>query len=359
MTIVTPEPRLVSLEHAVMRIAQRGADYDRSPRFPHENWSDLQAAGALDLAPHSAQTLTQQIALVSRIAAADASTARILDGHLNGVERLLTATPGEVPAHELERAAGGRLLLGVWGADPQDDEGDPARIVHVPGGSLVLRGVKVFCSGAGGVQRALVVASDAGGARRLAYVDTTTAIHIDYGWYQASGLRSSESHRVTFTDATVLAILGGPDELSRQPYFARDGVRTVAIWAGLSHAIAAATLTAIAQGEGDSHQDAALGRIRVHLRTIDLWLAYAARSLDQPAPHDAPSCSEIALGARVAVAESSRAISAAATQICGSRATVTLADLDRARRDLEIFLLQHRLERQLEGLGRRARGAQR
>jgi hypothetical protein len=359
MTVMQSESPSVTLAETVTRIAERAADYDRSPRFPHENLNELQAAGALSLARLSARRLTEQVALVARIACADASTARILDGHLNGVERLLTAAPGDVPADELEAAARGRLLLGVWGADPHDDEGEPAQIVETSSGSLVLRGVKVFCSGAGGVDRALVVASDARGARRLAYIDATTDVQIDRRWYGASGLRSSESHLATFADAPVLTLLGGPDELLRQPYFARDGVRTVAIWGGLSHAVAAATLAAVAGSASDSHQDAALGRIRVHLRTIDLWLAHAALSLEQPAPDDDASCSEIALGARVAVADASRAISEAATQICGSRASVTVADLDRARRDLEVFLLQHRLERQLEGLGRRVRCGQR
>ena len=59
----------------------------------------------------------------------------------------------------------GELLLGVWGADPAPGEGSPAHLERGRDG-LVLRGVKTFCSGAGGVQRALVVARDDDGARR-------------------------------------------------------------------------------------------------------------------------------------------------------------------------------------------------
>ena len=39
------------------------------------------------------------------------------------------------------------------------------------GAELTLSGVKTFCSGAGGLARALVVASDDQQARRIAYVD--------------------------------------------------------------------------------------------------------------------------------------------------------------------------------------------
>ncbi len=80
---------------------------------------------------------------------------------------------------------------------------------------------------------------------------------IDRGWYRASGLRASESHRVEFTDAPVLALLGGENELLRQPWFARDGVRTAATWAGIADGIFGAARTALgrtrarrASGEG-------------------------------------------------------------------------------------------------------------
>jgi alkylation response protein AidB-like acyl-CoA dehydrogenase len=341
-----------TLEDAVERIAGRAGELDRAPRFPHENLEDLRQAHVLLV---SAQTLRAQIALVRQVAAADASTARILDGHLNGVERLVTCA-AELGEDEFAAVASGGLLIGVWGADPRGDEGDPAQLVEGPDGAFVLRGVKVFCSGAGGVARALVVAADPLGARRLVYIDTAHGLQIDRDWYRASGLRSSESHRVVFRDVPVLAVLGEPDELLREPYFARDGVRTVATWAGLSDAIFAATLAAVADADCDAHQDAALGRMRVQIRTIDLWLEHAGKELGGDPP-DPDRCSELALGARVAIADASRGVSAAATQICGSRANTTLAALDRARRDLEIFLLQHRLERQLEGLGRTMRKA--
>ncbi len=109
----------------------------------------------------------------------------------------------------------------------------------------MLRGVKTFCSGAGGVQRALILAADHDGSRRLVYLDTTSSqISIDRGWYQASGLRASESHRVEFHDTPILAVLGGPGELSREPYFSRDGIRTSATWAGLADSIMRETVSA-------------------------------------------------------------------------------------------------------------------
>ncbi|MBA3809987.1 MAG: hypothetical protein H0X28_16560, partial [Solirubrobacterales bacterium] len=48
------------------------------------------------------------------------------------------------------------------------------------------------------------------------------------------------------------------------------------------------------------------------------------------------------------------AIAAEAAGACGARALAGGGVLDRARRDLDLFLLQHRLEPKLVQLGRRA-----
>jgi len=101
------------------------------------------------------------------------------------------------------------------------------------GSGPVLEGVKTFCSGSTGLDRALVAvhgpgeADGAPGAPLLAYVDLRgDGVEVDRSWFRGSGMRSSESHRVVFRGARVLAVLGEPGELVREPYFARDAIRT-------------------------------------------------------------------------------------------------------------------------------------
>ena len=170
-------PAAERLDAALASIAARAGELDRQPRFPSESLAALAAAGALVPPPAG---FAGEVRLVRAVAAADASTARILDGHLNGVERLTLAAPEPLRSEELARIRRGGLLLGVWGADPAPGDGPPARLEHLDG-HAVLRGVKTFCSGAGGVQRALVLASDREGSRRLAYLDTTDRVSIDRG----------------------------------------------------------------------------------------------------------------------------------------------------------------------------------
>jgi alkylation response protein AidB-like acyl-CoA dehydrogenase len=336
------------LEDALARIAERAAELDRQPRFPTENFADLAAAGALT--PPS-DGLIGEARLVRAVAAADASTARILDGHLNGIERLTLTAPEPLLSTELTQIQEGELLFGVWGADPATGEGPPAQLEH-DGDQLVLRGVKTFCSGAGGVQRALVIVADHDGSRRLVYLDTTSQISIDRGWYQASGLRASESHRVEFNDTPVLAVLGGLGELSREPYFSRDGVRTSATWAGLADCIMRETISAFDPERTDAMQTHTLGRMRIAQSTIDRWLEHTTISLDQPEdPRPELDPAVLALECRVALTYAARLISTQAAQVCGSRALIGASTLDRVRRDLDLFLLQHRLDPKIAKLG--------
>jgi alkylation response protein AidB-like acyl-CoA dehydrogenase len=334
------------LEWALARIATRAHELDHQPRFPTENFTDL-AAGALTPPPDG---LAGEVRIVRAVAGADASSARILDGHLNGIERLTLNAPEPLRTAELTHIHEGALLLGLWGADPAPGEGSPARLEYTSNGP-VLRGVKTFCSGAGGVQRALVIASEDDGARRLAYLDTNSHMSVDRAWYRASGLRSSESHRVEFHDTPVLALLGDPGELAREPYFSRDAIRTSATWAGLTDCILVETIAALDPQRIDSVQAHSLGQMRIARATIDRWLEHTTTTLHQPNPRVSVDPAMLAVECRAALYECARLISDRAAQVCGSRALIGASTLDRARRDLDLFLLQHRLDPKVTKLG--------
>lgn len=344
-------------KHALAVIAGGADERDRDPRFPGEGFAALAAAGVPQLAGERERCdLHTEVELVRALARVDASCARVLDGHFNGVERLSLGACDPLREDELEGVRAGELLFGVWGADPAPGEGSPARVEQDAAGNLVLRGVKTFCSGAGGVQRALVIARDAADARRLAYVDVTNRIHIDRGWYRASGLRSSESHRVEFTGTTVLALLGSEDELMREPWFSRDAVRTASTWAGIADCIFDATLAAVGERKLDAIALHALGRMRLAAATIDRWLEHTVAALnDAEMLLDADGdVRALASECRLALAQAARLIAEHAARIGGSRALVGGGTLDRARRDLDLFLLQHRLDPKLVELGERA-----
>lgn len=339
--------RLMTLEDALALVAAGAARRDRAPTFPSDALAALVAAGAT----RPPKTIAAEWALVRRVAAADGSVGRIFDGHLNAVERIRVAAPGHLRG-ELDRAVvNDGALLGVWGADAAPGEGEPARL-EGSGERRRLHGAKTFCSGAGGLDGALVVAGAEDG-RLLVYVDLgRPGVEVDRTWFRAMGMRSSESHLVRFENVEA-TVLGGPGELGREPYFGRDALRTTHTWAGLADAVAGAAHRALSPRarDGDDLAALALGRIATQRGTIDRWLHDAAARADAG---PAASLLTLSVHARDAVAGASRALVDEAERGVGARPLATGSDLDRAARDLRVFLLQHRLDPLVARAGREA-----
>jgi alkylation response protein AidB-like acyl-CoA dehydrogenase len=351
-------PAPLELDAALARVAAGAPERDaaRTPHFPTDAFAVLRAAGALAFnafADRPRPSAAAELDLVRRVAAADGSVGRIFDGHLNGVERV--AVQGTAPLRDAELAAvaAGELLVGVWGGNPVPGEGPPAAL-HRAGEREVLRGVKTFCSGAGGLDRALVLArAGDGGPPVSVWIDVADRryVEIDESWYRSHGLVASVSHRVVFHDAPVLTRLGEPGAVAAQPWFGRDALRTAASWAGMADTAVHGALVSLAErGESSQLEALAAGRILTHQRTIDAWLAQAAQAMDDPSA----AIGDVALHARVAIAGACRQLLDEAARACGSRPFARAEALDRARRDLELFLLQHRLEPMLARHGETA-----
>ncbi len=327
-------------------------DADPARRFPDDAFGALRETGALGanaIAGPQRPDAAGELSLVRRVAAADGSVGRIFDGHLNAVERLAVHAPGPLRDAELAAIRAGRVLAGVWGGDPVGGEGPPAAVLGQPGGE-VLRGVKTYCSGAGGLARAAVLARGAdGGPPLLVWIDLTDRrVEIDETWYRAAGLVASVSHRVVFHDVPVLAVIGGPGAIAQQPWFGRDALRTAAGWAGMADTAVAGALESLAQRPvtGDL-EGLAAGRILTAQATIDVWLSAAATAMNMAA-EDLPA---VALHGRAAIAAACRELLDEGARACGSHPFAHGSELDRARRDLEVFLLQHRLEPMLARAG--------
>jgi alkylation response protein AidB-like acyl-CoA dehydrogenase len=354
------------IEFVFSQIASGAAERDAHPTFPEGPFRALAAAGILampapvpsDRSGKRRASFAEEWRVLRAVARADGSVGRILDGHLNGVERVSVLAPEPLRSRELAAVAAGRLRLGVWGADPIPQEGTPARLVETESG-YALEGVKTFCSGATGIDRAVVAvrapAGEPPGAPLLAYVDLSEGVRIDDKWFKASGMRSSESHRVVFEGTPVFAVLGGPGELVREPYFGRDAIRTAVTWAGIADSAVEAALDVLAAKSAGKEPDdivsLAAGRMLASQGTMDRWLEHAASFVDADLE---ASTAHFSTQLRESVAEAACDILEVASRAVGSHPFATASALDRARRDLELFLLQHRLEPALAQVGKRA-----
>ena len=349
----------IPLDEALASIAATASERDRRarPQFPAGAFALLRGAGSLSFnasAGARRPPAAEELALVRSVAAADGSVGRIFDGHLNGVERLAVQGPASLQEAELPAIASGTRHVGVWGGDPRPGEG-PAATIERHGAGERLSGVKTFCSGAGGLHRALVLARDPdiAGPPVSVWVDLTdpATVEIDETWYRASGLRASVSHRVVFRGAPVLARFGPPGAIAEQPWFGRDALRTAASWAGMAdRALESALAELASRPDRGPLQELAAGQMLTARHTIDAWLAHATNAMDMASP-ELPA---IALHARVAIADASGTLLETAARVCGSHPFATGGTLDRARRELELFVLQHRLDPAVAAAGAEA-----
>lgn len=328
-------------------------DHDRhgAGSFPERGWSLLERAGCTGSALVDAD-VTEELALVRTVSRIDVSLGRILDGHLNGIQRLRVQVDPRIAVADLHAAAQGTLRIGVWGADPGPGEGPPAHLHAARSGATVLDGVKVFCSGAGGVDRAFVLARGPGDSRpvRLAYVDVAAGTTVDTAWFGGAGMRGSASHRVVFDAARVLWTAPAPGALLAQPWFAGDGLRTAAGWAGGADTVLDGVLAALrAKPAVGDLEHLAVATMLGAQRSTDLWLRAGAEAVDAAGP----GLADTTLLARTAIAGNVRTILAEADRVLGSRPFATGGSIERARRDLLTYLLQHRLEPPLVALGDR------
>ncbi len=329
-----------------------GADArDRgTPRFPEDAVAALEAAGLLaatvplDGPPAAA---AEEWALVRRIAWADGSVARDRRRAPERGGARGRARPGAAADGRARRGRRGRPADGGLGSRPGPGRGC-TRPAGGSGRRLRVEGVKVFCSGAGGIERALVTVRGASLRPVLVLVDVTRGVEIDRSWFRGSGMRTSESHRVVFDGAPVLAVLGAPGELVREPWFSRDAIRTAACWAGIADRAADAALEALADRGPSDLDGAAAGRIVGARTAIDVWLEAAGRRAADPSA----DLAAISVHLRAAVADACRTIVDLGARAAGARAMAGPGDLDRCRRDLELFLLQHRLEPMVARVGR-------
>ena len=286
-----------------------------------------------------------------------------LDGHLNALERLaVQARTGCASANwTRRRARGWRRRVG---SGPSAGGGDPAAVVERLAartarreGLLLRRRRAAACARA---RRDARGGADGGGRRWLpgSTSRTVTVSRSTRRGSAAYGLRASVSHRVSSTTRRCR----GPRRSWRAVRAAVVRARRAAHGrdAGPASPTAqrAAALAELAARPGRGQLEGlAAGRIATALGTIDLWIERAARRWMRHWPTKTAIERCARLGARARGIAGLPQLLDEAARACGSRPFATGSPLDRARRDLELFLLQHRLDPLIARAGEGAPGA--
>lgn len=327
--------------HALVdRLAELGRRLDASPRFPSESLRVLREAGlhrrfappmagGIDFRDERARFagLDEALRVVGR---GDLSVGRLFEGHVNALLLFgwyADARQRHWLAHVLDRGA----WFGVWATEPS------------PGVSLSddgrLSGSKMFASGAGGLDYALVTVACGGGHRRLAVIEANDPARTDITGWRVRGMRASMSGRYSVEGMQVAPemLLGQPGDYDLDPRFTAGGWRFCAVQLGGVEAL----LAELRDGLSDAARQDPVQRARfadavVAARSAGFWVAEAARrTADEHT--DAVTIAQMARGV---VERSALDVMDAAARGLGTKSAFDGERADKIIRDLSLYLRQ-------------------
>lgn len=289
--------------------------------------------GAVDLAralgarvpPPGHGRTADSLSVLATLGAMDLTTARVVEPHLDALAIL--------------DQAGMRPRVGAYGVYAAERPGlEPVRATREVG-RFTLTGRKPWCSLAGGLDRALITATE-GDERRLFDIDLRAAgAAAVTGTWVSRGLSAVDSGDLQL-DRVPAVPVGEAGWYLARPGFAWGGIGVAACWFGGAVGLARALLRSAARREPDQLALAAIGEADRLLWAARCVLVDAAGSIDR-GEAAGPTGALLADRVRGVVATTAERILALVGQSLGP-APLTF-DEEHARRvaDLTVYLRQH------------------
>lgn len=306
---------------------------------------DVDAAMALasrltDLAPQPGSgNTTARWELLATLGAADLTTVRVVEAHLDAMA-ILAEAPAPAPA------APGGSSWGVFAAEGAGVKVDATEVA----GSWTLDGIKPWCSLAGSLSHALITAhTDVG--RRLFAIDLHDAGAVaDTAAWRSRGLTDVPSGPLHLT-AVPARPVGAAGWYLERPGFAYGGIGVAACWYGGAVGLARSLTAAARRREPDDIALWHLGSVDVALQRARAMLSEAATLVDAGSATGTAGA-VLALRVRAAVVATAEQVLTAVGHALGP-APLALDDAH-ARRvaDLTVYVRQQHAERDDVALGR-------
>jgi len=282
--------------------------------------------------------------LLAEVAAADLTTARVLEPHLDALA-ILAESGRSDPAD-----AGA-----TWGVYAAEAPGAGLTATGDDRRGWRLAGRKPWCSLAGRLDRALVTATADGDRRLFAVPLDDPGVRVVEGAWHARGLVDIPSGPIDLSGVAAEPV-GAPGWYLRRPGFAHGGIGVAACWFGSTAALAA---RAVAGSRGRPADQLALW----HLGEIDLAVGSARRALLAAAADvdagraDGVDGELLALRVRATVAAAAETVLTRVGHALGPGPLT--GDPDHAARvaDLTVYLRQHHAERDVARIGERVLAA--
>ncbi|UYN83148.1 MAG: acyl-CoA dehydrogenase [Microcella sp.] len=307
-----------------------------APRELDDSLATAQALGRVFTAAPRRDLIDEWEALAT-LASVDVGAARTIEPHIDALSILRDARRTAFDGFEVTA-----LLWGVFAAEGGDEP-----LVATPSGqTATLDGVKPWCSLAGRLDAALVTARVEGDDERSLFaVHLDEGVTVDDSAWVARGLTEIPSAPVRFTAVRAVPV-GGPGWYLQRPGFAWGGVGVAACWYGGAVGIARAVLHAAAASR-DPHALAHLGAVDELLHSARRAIAEAAElaTLDDGAHR------LTAKRVRATVARVCDEIIDRAHRVLGPAPLALDVEYTKRVADLQLYVRQHRAERDLASLG--------
>ncbi|WP_165912359.1 acyl-CoA dehydrogenase family protein [Novosphingobium sp. PhB165] len=269
------------------------------------------------------------------IGGADLSLGRVFEGHVNAIQ-LIHAYGSRQQKVALAAELFQGCRFGVWNTD-------------LAGGTWlepidrgwILRGSKRFATGAGHIERVLISAALADGAKQLVLVDVAgQPERADNRGWRVRGMRGSQSGLFDFDgmEIAVGALLGAPGDYEREPRFSAGAWRFAAVQLGAVESLLRHwRVHLLASGKAqDPVQRARFGQSVAATRSAASWVSRAARAAEATEPEAVP----LVLMTRGVVEDAAFGVMEGAARAVGTAAFFEGSRIDRITRDLSLYLRQ-------------------
>jgi len=282
---------------------------------------------------------------------------RVYEGHFNALLLInLFGSAGQIETYGADAASG--KLFGVWNTEAADG----VKITPLENGKFRLEGAKTFATGVGFVERPIVNGAlpDGGGWQMCVVPMEKVLTKVDASWWQPMGMRATRSFKVDFTNVEIERqdLIGAPGDYYRQPWFSGGAIRFAAVQFGAAEALFDETRRYLQELKrtDDPFQKMRLGEMAIAVESGNLWLAGAAKKLDDFMQNPSDERSENFLAyvnmMRTAIEQICLKTIVFCEKCVGARGLNKPYHFERIIRDLTIYLRQPAPDAALADAGR-------
>lgn len=287
---------------------------------------------------------------LEKVGAYDLCLGRIYEGHVNALSLIETFGSIDQKQRFFDEAKKGHLF-GVWNSELPFE---PVSLNRAET-DFVLKGAKIFCSGANHVSRAIITANLDGKKQMVVIPMEAWDLEEDYSYWNPMGMKGSVSCRFDFSNLTIKKsqLLGPVDGYEREPDFSGGAIRFAAVQIGGAVAAIRATQEHISRlnRNHDPDQLRRMAQMVILRERGYLWLDKVALIADNKAKLSKEYV-HLANMARIEI----RSLCEEILHLCefsvGLQGMMVPHPLERIHRDLSVYLKQPGPDRTLKKIGK-------